>query len=558
MSEERLFRRGAKLDRYEIREWIGRGGMGEVYRAWDAVLQRDVALKVLTVREPDMVLRFQREAEAIGRLASQNVVEIHDFRMASEPPYIVMEYLRGISLGQRLAKNGAMSIEETVAIGLAVCRGVAACHRVGIIHRDVKPGNVFLSENPHYGTVVKVLDFGVSKPMQLSTELTGPGMLVGTPRYIAPEQLKGAGADELSDQYAICLLLYTCLVGRLPFGMVEGKALIQAILGAKYPKLRDVRGDVPEKLHDVLLKGLSVERRQRFPSVMALGRALVEFAPADEMELWADSFGEEPGGADVSGSTTENDGAIGLAGTASTQVERVAPPLAATKVVAKDQVDRLVRESLLVEGSENGGKGGLGPDETTAIKGVPPEAGNSVEGKPGVVVPLAPLEEGRRVVGPLAHMFSDTIEPTVTHAAGVIQTESKPKKMDGGALLVWALLGSAAVLAAASVVILLRAPMGQVQIELPAPERTVSMTKFVAVPDAGSIVDAHATVEVPQEVPSAAVTVSVEREVVGAVAHLDEHSAVHPHVRTSGRSDDGRRLRRKRIEYTKDGSPLLW
>src|ERR1019366_7455210 len=438
----------------------------------DAVLQRDVALKVLTVREPDMVLRFQREAEAIGRLASQNVVEIHDFRMASEPPYIVMEYLRGISLGQRLAKNGAMSIEETVAIGLAVCRGVAACHRVGIIHRDVKPGNVFLSENPHYGTVVKVLDFGVSKPMQLSTELTGPGMLVGTPRYIAPEQLKGAGADELSDQYAICLLLYTCLVGRLPFGMVEGKALIQAILGAKYPKLRDVRGDVPEKLHVVLLKGLSVERRQRFPSVMALGRALVDFAPADEMELWADSFGEEPGGADVSGSTTENDGAIGLAGTASTQVERVAPPLAATKVVAKDQVDRLVRESLLVEGSENGGKGGLGPDETTAIKGVPPEAGNSVEGKPGVVVPLSPLEESRRVVGPLAHMFSDTIEPTVTHASGVIQTESKPKKKDSGALLVWALLGSAAVLAAASVVILLRAPMGQVQIELPAPERT--------------------------------------------------------------------------------------
>ena len=174
VREEDFFRRGAKLDRYEIREWIGRGGMGEVYRAWDAVVQRDVALKVLTVREPDMVSRFQREAEAIGRLASQNVVEIHDFKMAVEPPYIVMEYLRGISLLERLTKQGAMSIEETVGVGLAVCRGVAACHRVGLVHRDIKPANVFLSENPHYGTVVKVLDFGVSKPMRLSTDSDGP------------------------------------------------------------------------------------------------------------------------------------------------------------------------------------------------------------------------------------------------------------------------------------------------------------------------------------------------------------------------------------------------
>jgi len=110
---EDLLRRGAKLDRYEIRELIGQGGMGEVYRAWDGVLNRDVAVKVLTLRDEDMLRRFEREADAIGKLDNQNVVEIHDFSMKGEHPYIVMEYLRGESLADRL-KRGAMPVAEAV------------------------------------------------------------------------------------------------------------------------------------------------------------------------------------------------------------------------------------------------------------------------------------------------------------------------------------------------------------------------------------------------------------------------------------------------------------
>ena len=270
--------------------------MGEVYRAWDPLLQRDVAVKVLTACEEGMLRRFKREAEAIGRLDNQNVVEIHNCRIEAEPPYIVMELLRGQPLTQRLA-CGPMPVVEAVAIVLGVCRGVGACHRVGIIHRDVKPANVFLAETAHYGTVVKVLDFGVAKPARyLAADVTGPQQRVmGTPRYIAPEQLVGLDADELSDQYGICLLLYAALTGRPPFGQREGLDLALAILQADYPKLGQVRPDVEAKLAAIVTRGLSVERKHRFPSVMALGRALVEITPPERREPWEDHFAEDGG-----------------------------------------------------------------------------------------------------------------------------------------------------------------------------------------------------------------------------------------------------------------------
>jgi serine/threonine-protein kinase len=348
VTEQTLLRRGARLGRYEIRELVGRGGMGEVYRAWDPLLQRDVAVKVLTACEEGMLRRFKREAEAIGRLDNHNVVEIHDCRIEAEPPYIVMELLRGQPLTQRLVR-GPMPVAEAVAIVLGVCRGVAACHRVGIIHRDVKPANVFLAETAHYGTVVKVLDFGVAKPARyLAADVTGPQQQVmGTPRYIAPEQLVGLDADELSDQYGICLLLYAALTGRPPFGQREGLDLALAILQADYPKLGQVRPDVEANLAAIVTRGLSVDRRRRFPTVMALGRALVEITPPERREPWEDHFAEHGGfsaSADPSPSVT--------------MVKRRGQ-VAATRMLAPDEIARLLLDSLHRDGS-----GAAAADET--------------------------------------------------------------------------------------------------------------------------------------------------------------------------------------------------
>jgi len=316
---EELLRRGQRLDRYEIRELIGQGGMGQVYRAWDTVLRRDVAVKVLTVTEEEMLKRFAREAESIGRLDNHNVVEIHDLRFDADHHYIVMEYLRVESLNARL-KRSALPVCEAVEVILGVCCGVAGCHRVGIIHRDLKPANVFLSETADYGVVVKVLDFGVAKPVQLSEEVTAPGKVAGTLRYLSPEQVGGGPADELSDQYQIGLLLYVCLTGTPPFADRGKGELGRAILSSDYPGLREQRPDVPSGLEQVIARAMHAEREKRYRSVVELARALVAYASAENQGLWAgvfehsDAHSKLPvrlGREDLSGSVTKVDSPAG-------------------------------------------------------------------------------------------------------------------------------------------------------------------------------------------------------------------------------------------------------
>jgi serine/threonine protein kinase len=342
-----LLYRGEKLGRYEVREFIGEGGMGEVYRAWDSVLQRDVAVKILTARDDEMLKRFEREAVVIGRLDNPNVVAAHDFSLAGEHPYIVMEYLRGETLKERITR-GAMPTNDAVNMALGVCAGVSACHSVGIIHRDLKPANVFLADTPHYGTVAKVLDFGVAKPAQYRvSDLTGPGKLVGTPRYIAPEQLNGAEADELSDQYGIGLLLYVALSGKPPFVGKQGKDLIQAILTAEYAPLAGVRSDVPEELDAVIEKALDVEKGRRYPSVQHFGRALMSFLPAEEQDLWRESF-------------------------AGTGKEREPVSAVSTAVMAPEEARRLIQKSI--------------EEKTTEVDGEP---GHRQQGR---AVPAGPVE----------------------------------------------------------------------------------------------------------------------------------------------------------------------
>ncbi len=326
--------RGTRLGRYEIREMLGRGGMGQVYRAWDLLLTRDVAVKVLGVPDAELLARFEREAEAISQLDHPNVVSIHDFQADGARPYIVMEYLQGEDLSARL-RRGPLSIGEAADIVLSVCSAVHACHALGIIHRDLKPGNVFLHRTVELGVVVKVLDFGVAMLRQEVLEgITQPGHVVGTPRYLSPEQVEHKEADAKSDQYALGHLLHTALVGRSPFAHMHGIRLVRGILGSEHARLRDSGRELPAGLTAAVERAMSVAPDRRYPSVLAFAQAIAEYAADRERippELLAARQPEPPADADEDDSLTEVDVPLGTAESKRATVDLSA--VAAAKVV---------------------------------------------------------------------------------------------------------------------------------------------------------------------------------------------------------------------------------
>ncbi|HXT97478.1 MAG TPA: serine/threonine-protein kinase [Polyangia bacterium] len=280
-----------KIDRYELGELIGCGGMGAVYRAVDTKLGRTVALKTATgsrsgARLTDRVRqRFLREAMALSKVEHRNVVQVLDFGFADDgTPFLVMEYLRGRDLGELLvATNKPLGITEAVDIMLGVCAALRACHRVGIIHRDLKPGNIFLAETDT-GREVKVLDFGVSKA-PTADDLTREGQILGTPQYLAPEQIDGK-VGPASDQYALGVLLYVCLTLHLPYEEVEDRALLRAIETGRFEAPRELRKDLPEELEAIVLRAMHICPSERFESVYALGQRLWALASPRAQNEW--------------------------------------------------------------------------------------------------------------------------------------------------------------------------------------------------------------------------------------------------------------------------------
>ena len=294
MTEQEILKRGMKVDRYEIRALLGEGGQGQIYRAYDPQLKRPVVVKTLNSMGPDELKRFQLEAEVISRMSHNNVVDILDFRVIEGRPYIVMEFLDGQDLAARLAK-GPLAIGEAVDIILGVCAGVFACHRRGIIHRDLKPKNVFLAQSSDYGTVVKVLDFGIARRTTGTDNITLAGSVLGTPRYMAPEQLRSSGeVDEKTDQYAVGMLLYVCLTGDSPFSRLNDAELVRAILAGDIARPRLVRPEIPKDLEDILMRALSLNPEARFPSVRAFGQELLRFATPEGQSLWTGHFTSIP------------------------------------------------------------------------------------------------------------------------------------------------------------------------------------------------------------------------------------------------------------------------
>ena len=272
---------GSRLGPYEIRTPIGAGGMGEVYRAHDTKLDRDVAIKILPpalAADPSALARFEREAKAVAALSHPHILAIHDFGRESATVYAAMELLEGQTLRERLA-DGALPARKAIDIALQIAQGLAAAHEKGIIHRDLKPDNVFVTTTGR----VKILDFGLAKAIQASPntsetaaatrETSTPGMVVGTVGYMSPEQVTGASVDHRSDIFAFGALVYQMLTGRAAFGRASSAETIAAILREDVPDVPAAAG-VPQPLERILRRCLEKNPAERFHSAHDVGIAL--------------------------------------------------------------------------------------------------------------------------------------------------------------------------------------------------------------------------------------------------------------------------------------------
>jgi serine/threonine-protein kinase len=241
--------------RYSILRRLGGGGMGVVYLAEHSALQKRVALKLLHTQyatDPDVVQRFLNEARAAARIGHRNIVDALDFGQAEDgAPFLVLEYLEGRDLAHELESQGRVSVRRAAQVGLQIAAGLGAAHRKGIVHRDLKPDNVFLVEGEPPDSAVRILDFGISKIAQAGSSAGGTktGAVMGTPSYMSPEQfLDASRVDARCDVYALGVLLFQMLTGRLPFSAPSFGALAVVVMQEKAPSVALSRPDLPPAL----------------------------------------------------------------------------------------------------------------------------------------------------------------------------------------------------------------------------------------------------------------------------------------------------------------------
>jgi tRNA A-37 threonylcarbamoyl transferase component Bud32 len=275
---------GVTLGSYRVVSAIGKGGMGEVYRAEHTLLGRAVAIKILLPemsRDRQLVERFFNEARAAAKLRHPGVVEVFDYGHDSYGnAFIVMELLSGEPLADRIARDKRLSIALAAAIARQVAGALQAAHVQGIVHRDLKPENIFLVEDPDApgGVRVKVLDFGIAKlaieesPRSVKTKT---GVIFGTPRYMAPEQCKNAGAvDARSDVYALGCIFFEMVLGRAPFDYDSWGELVAAHIHETPPRPRDIDPELDEDVEAIVLKAIAKRPEDRYASMAELSRAL--------------------------------------------------------------------------------------------------------------------------------------------------------------------------------------------------------------------------------------------------------------------------------------------
>jgi serine/threonine protein kinase len=268
---------GQYLGRYHILEPLGEGGMATVYRAYDTRLERQVAVKIIrqgafpmeTLGE--VLKRFEREAKSLARLSHPNIVKVHDFGEYENSPFLVLEYLPGGTLKKVLGKP--MPWREAVRLILPVARGVEYAHQHGVVHRDIKPANILITESGE----PMLSDFGIAKILEgeTSTALTGTGMAMGTPDYMAPEQWGGITSSK-SDQYSLAVVLFELVAGRKPYIADTPAAVLIKQATEPLPHLTEFVPGLPEEVEWVLIKALAKDPAERYPGMGEFVRALEE------------------------------------------------------------------------------------------------------------------------------------------------------------------------------------------------------------------------------------------------------------------------------------------
>src|SRR5262249_47778600 len=274
---------GQALSHYLITTKLGAGGMGEVYRARDTRLDREVAIKVLPTsfaNDADRLLRFEQEARATSALNHPNILTIYDIGSNDGSPFIVAELLEGEELRQ-LLNNGPLSQRKAIDFAEQISSGLAAAHEKGIIHRDLKPENLFVTKDGR----VKILDFGLAKLRPQQTEpagsgvatlkaITDPGVVMGTVAYMSPEQVRGQEVDHRSDIFSFGVILYEMLTGERPFAGDSAVELMNAILKDDVPELNGDEKKIPAPLEKIMRRCLEKRPEPRFHSSSDLGFAV--------------------------------------------------------------------------------------------------------------------------------------------------------------------------------------------------------------------------------------------------------------------------------------------
>jgi serine/threonine-protein kinase len=294
----KIVENGFQYGRYRIEQCLGVGGMGAVYRAFDAVLARAVALKTAlgSPGSTDVTegLRFLREAEVIAHLKHPNIVSIYDLGMHEQTPYIILEFLEGGHLRSLLDDKKRLDPESALRTMLPVLSAIAHAHRRGILHLDLKPSNIFIATNHRNQALPKVLDFGVCQLSSIESELDPTrGSFAGTPAYTSPEALSGRGLTDFSDQFSLGVLLYETLSGINPFGQARSLPQVLATMQErKYAGLASLSPSIPEALCRAVHRALEPDPEARFRNVGAFARALIASVRSDQAARWLLEFEE--------------------------------------------------------------------------------------------------------------------------------------------------------------------------------------------------------------------------------------------------------------------------
>ncbi|MBA2314572.1 MAG: serine/threonine protein kinase, partial [Chloroflexi bacterium] len=258
--------------RYRLIELLGQGGMATIYRARDSQLERDVAVKLLRPeygRDPDFLSRFRQEAQNAASLNHPNIVQVYDYGQDPAGPFIVMELVDGEDLASVIRRTGPMPPAQAARIAAAAARALEVAHRRGIVHRDVKPGNVMVDRDGR----IEVADFGIARAVA-EAQMTLPGTTIGSVHYFSPEQARGESTTFPSDVYSLGIVLWEMLTGRRPWEGDSAAAVAMARLSGPPPSPSRVRPGVPPGLEAILQRAMAPDPADRYPSGAGLAEAL--------------------------------------------------------------------------------------------------------------------------------------------------------------------------------------------------------------------------------------------------------------------------------------------